>query len=434
MEEAGRVFFTRREMSVNRLSVAADKLLVMDHLTFVPTTGQFFFWVDEGTSRMDTAALRASRMDTAALRASRMDTAALRASRMDTAALRASRSDAGARLLRAGWPAAARLIGGESEVPRTEGVLIELIDALPILAGASAMDLDGAAPEVAMWAATARLALSLVVRGQVWPRLLARRPGHGDERICGWEARWHVSLTPGLRGRVAQLARTLTTAQIAVVLGRGARQLTLSHVSGLSAITDVQQAQKATAAITDVQQARKASSGYSTRGLLRWMLDACADTLVREGARRGVYVRLGRWPADAWEQRLVRGLVEDEATFTTGEDDPEVLACELRQWAEELGVTPPLLSAPPSPPSWLATESLQQIIGRMVEPTAMLASRLLLGEPAPRTLVPAVPVPTSKLNQAVAVTRALIQATQSAGAGISASKKMSSERSKKAAG
>jgi hypothetical protein len=85
---------------------------------------------------------------------------------------------------------------------------------------------------------------------------------------------------------------------------------------------------------------------------------------------------------------------------------------------------------PSSPPSWQAGESLQQVIGRMVEPTAMLASRLLLGEPAPRTLVPAAPAPAAKLTQAVAVTRALIQATQAA----QKSHPAATPRRKKAAG
>jgi hypothetical protein len=51
-----------------------------------------------------------------------------------------------------------------------------------------------------------------------------------------------------------------------------------------------------------------------------------ADLLVREASRRGALVRLRGWSAYAWEQRLVRALGEDRASFfwatPTGHDAP----------------------------------------------------------------------------------------------------------------
>lgn len=330
----------------------------MDQLTFVPASGQFFLWTPADPASGD------------------------------------DESDLAAALQAVGWPTAARICGDSPDGHQADGFLIELIDALPILAGASVHELEQASPAIAVWAAAARMALDLVVQGQLSPRLLPRRYGHGDERVAGWEARWMAALSsPSVRSKVAQLAQALPGSQVAVLINKGRP--------------------------SDPGPGPGDVPGWSPRQLVRRLLDACADMLVREAARRGVYVRLGGWPADTWEQRLVRGLVDDRASFCVKDPDPQLLARELKDWTEDqlsCHESPALLGEMASPPSWKAGEPLQQVVRRMTGQAAQLASRLADGEPAPRTLSPASPLSTSRLNQSVAVTRALLQLVGSSAA------------------
>lgn len=314
----------------------------MDPLTFIPSNMQFFLWSDRaGTPDPAPAALAA-------------------------------------RLREAGWPVTAH-VADERGARDVAGHLVELIDALPVLASAGDAELKECSPSLSAWAYGAKLALARLSRKGFVPRLVSRYLGDG--RTAGWEARWACGLASPLdRAAAAQIARGLGGARVVAIAGRFLR----------TAIVDA-----------------------SGRGLLRRMMDGCADMLVREAARRGSYVRLGGWPAESWEQRLVRALGDDRAAFAVRDLEPGPLARELRAFCEEQSRGPSLLGTLAAPPSWRAPETLEHVLGRLTEPAAALALHLLKGLPAPRTLVPAGALPVSRmnLNQAVAVTRALLHLT-----------------------
>lgn len=312
----------------------------MDQLTYAPTTGQFFLWTcGEGTPSLLLTRLRAL-----------------------------------------GWPAAAQIVRGEAVIGQVDGVLIELIDALPLLCGGALEEVN---PSLRFWTQAARLGISLIERGHLVPKLRARRGRGGDERVSGWEARWAILPGAAERQQLAQLVRGVEAGGMDMALPRRREGRDWASMG------------------------TGAGRGYAPAALLRRFLDTAADTLVREASRRGVYVRLGGWPADAWEQRLVRALGEDRAGFAAGELDVAEVARQLQAWLDDQAVSPSLL---PSPPLWLAGESLQQVIERLIAPTRLLAERLGAGEPAPRTLAPVLPRQQrsrASLNQAIAVTRAL---------------------------
>lgn len=267
------------------------------------------------------------------------------------------------RLQGCGWPVSAQVYGADGEgVPgqgqgmTVRGQLVELIDALPLLA---AVDTEEAEEplDLQLWRQVARLALLVVERGLVSPRLW-RRGGR-------WEARWRAVLVdPVLRAEVARL-RGLLVPQVAVLaagLGRG-------------------------------------GSGATASGRLVYqVLDACVDTLVREASRRGALVRLGQWASGSWEQQLVRALGDDRASvFFDGHSDGahaadvEAVAAELNAWAEQweqdqAGQVGRSLSLLASPVMWQAPESLAQVLRRLLHPAAQLAAGLAAGRPAPRML------------------------------------------------
>jgi hypothetical protein len=266
------------------------------------------------------------------------------------------------RLRRAGWPSAARIVGGPDDGQHLEGTLVELIDALPILAAA---DEHGLSPSVTLYAAVARRGLQAVAEGRLVPVLRPRKAPH-DPRPTGWEARWMalpVQISPG--DPSDQPALHKVAPEVAVVLGR----------------------------LVSVRQL----STHDTGWLLRRVLDACADVLVREAAWRGAVVRLAGWPADAWEQRLVHALCDPHPVFSTAaprppdEQDPAELAKELSEWTRVQAEGASLL---PSPPSWRAPEPLLHVLKRIAAPAAQLAERLLQSKEAPRTL----PVPSAKAS------------------------------------
>lgn len=248
-------------------------------------------------------------------------------------------------LRRLGWPAQASLRGPRAgaEGPVT-GVLVELIDALPILAAPT--DEEGEGAELTAYRQAARLALDLVASGAALPRLRARDGGRR-----GWDARWRASvITAAQRAKLVRLGELLP-ATIAVPIG--------------SAWT---------------------STPLTGQRLLYRMLDACTDMLVREASRRGAMVRLGHWPAGAWEQQLVRALGEERATFRVS--DPataEAIAKEVNDWVQDQ-LDAAALSLLPSPALWTAPETLTQVVSRLLAPAAQLALTLRSGRPAPRML------------------------------------------------
>lgn len=180
------------------------------------------------------------------------------------------------RLRTHGWPTQARLPlpGTELAFRNASGVMVKLIDALPILASPTAQsELQDSRELQAL--SKLQLALSLTERGQAWPKVT--RLGTGSRYV----ARWKAGPTPRERLELQQLGKDL--------------RVVLAELPS-----------------TPLSQERWQSvvSGHRIASLL---LDATIDLLVREGSRRGAQVRLADRPASAWEQRLVHALSDDRA-------------------------------------------------------------------------------------------------------------------------
>lgn len=267
-----------------------------------------------------------------------------------------------ARLRALGWPARARLSSAKApQAAPVPGVLVELIDALPILAQTSAGDADGAAlawaPGLAAWQAAARLALELCKRGRMKIRL--------SQRGSGFEARWHtLAQTSDERASMLRIAADFSPV---IAIPEEAR--------GFSA----------------TRGAASDRAPLPAPRLLQRFLDACADTLVREASRRGALVRLKDWPAMSWEQRLVRALGEDRARFFWDPEEAPVVAAEINAWAEDQAAAP-TLSFLPSPGRWGASETLSSVMRRLMLPAGRLAETLAGGQAAPRMLRPTTPI------------------------------------------
>ena len=302
------------------------------------------------------------------------------------------------RLRALGWPARARLVSRKApqSAGSVAGTLVQLIDALPILAQPpdAAPDLS-LSPDLRAWHRAAYLALQQVGRGQLLPQLSARGPK-------AWEARWRLSpiaLTPTALAGTGPSPRGGAAAQ--------------DRATVLRILADLPEA------IAIPEDARTGGSAAVVSGprLLQRFLDACADTLVREASRRGALVRLRGCSASTWEQRMVRALGEDRALFfwpppvpsdgraSCDDDaphplDPAAIMAEVNGWAADLapGALDTLPAGPthagpprggalfPSPAGWSAPESLVDVLRRMARPAALLSQTLIAGQAAPRTL------------------------------------------------
>jgi hypothetical protein len=295
----------------------------MDRLTFVPSAGELFLYSEQQAPRPPHSALTL-------------------------------------RLAALGWPISAHLLARDGARAQVEGLLIELIDALPVLA---APCLPADEPVLHPFCALGRLALSLTARGDLLPWLRPRYDDHGpgvDPRPTGWTAGWMAVPTPAERRDLHALAAAMAppgrSLPVALPAGR------LASAAQLRAT------------------ARHAHAG--PEALCRRLVHACGDTLVREAGWRGAVVRIGGWPSDAWEQRLVHALHGPHPSFTSEDPDPRHLADEINAWSRDQAGGGLL----PSPPCWRAPESLRALVTRLVAPAAGLAARLLRQEPAPRTL------------------------------------------------
>jgi hypothetical protein len=261
------------------------------------------------------------------------------------------------------WPSRAWLCSAKApqSAAAVGGVLVEMIDALPLLARPAVGDADGAAlswvPTMAAWQAAARLALELTCRGRLTLRLSPC--GRGGLQSAAWEARWQVYAET--REERAALLRVAADFPAVVAIpdelgsGRGRRPMSAATSS------------------------------------LMTFLNGCADTLVREASRRGAMVRLKDCAASRWEQRLVRALGEDRARLFWDEEEAAELAAEVNAWAAD-EVSAPTLSFLPSPGRWSAAESLSSVRRRLILPAGRLAETLLGGHSAPRSLVGAGPL------------------------------------------
>jgi hypothetical protein len=276
-----------------------------------------------------------------------------------------------AELRRLGWPAEADRVGPAASAlgGRASGVLVELIDALPLLAAATDERSEG--PELRAYREMARLVLDLIGDAAALPRMRARGR-------CGWEARWRAhAATPAQRAAVARIG----------------------------------EAMPALAAVPAGAPWSPRAAMLTGPRLIYQMLDACTDVLVREASRRGALVRLGNWPARAWEQQLVRALGEDRAQFYCPETvDAEAISREVNAWVKDQLETASL-SLLPSPAMWQAPESLSQVVRRLLAPAALLARTLRTGRPAPRMLPAAAPTTLRSIPIAAAQAAARAVAT-----------------------
>jgi len=218
---------------------------------------------------------------------------------------------AGASALSAcGEPARARLVD-ETLLPRQiEGVAIPLLDALPRLAAMTTAEMERAPASVAAWSLAAKLALDLVGRERLVPRVV---PADADT-----EARFAVALAlPDDAERVAALAKTFPLAAHAVPVTNGARPSSGARRRGRPKATD------------------EAADVWAPEALLRAFLDATADALVRAATGPVAPARASR-SKDAhvsWERRLVAALSGPDAAFAPQGFQERALLGELDAWA-----------------------------------------------------------------------------------------------------
>ncbi|WP_437693073.1 SNF2-related protein [Sorangium sp. So ce176] len=209
-----------------------------------------------------------------------------------------------ARSLGATAPAEAIVVSEAGRVERRAGEAAPLLDGVAALASMAQDDLGRAPPSVAAWSLASKLALDLVVRERVVPRVT---PGDGG----GAEARWAVSLAaPEDAARVKALARAMPVAAHAVPAA--------AHAGP-------------GAARGGRPRAASAPEVWSAEALLRAFLDAVADALARGSATN--HPKPPQRPAHApWEHRLVLALTGERRAFATEGLAERALAADLDAW------------------------------------------------------------------------------------------------------
>ena len=202
----------------------------------------------------------------------------------------------------------------ETLAPRElAGVAVPLLDALPLLAAMTAAETDRAPASVAGWSLAAKLALDLVGRERLVPRIAAANGGT--------TAGFAVSLAlPEDAERVVTLAKVFPLAAHAVPVN-GARK------RGRPKATD------------------KEMEVWAPEALLRAFLDATADALVRAAASRAPARASRRKDAPvSWERRFAAALTGPDAAFASDGFQERTLLADLDGWAR------PALGAAPGAP------------------------------------------------------------------------------------
>ena len=213
---------------------------------------------------------------------------------------------AGSSLARCGRPQKALVLGETLAAREVAGVAVPLLEALPLLAAMNAAETERAPASVAAWSLAAKLALDLVGRERLVPRLV---PTNG-----GAEARFAVALALAEDAdRVAALVKVLPLAAHAVP-----GEVDVNRVSG------------------GRRHGRpRATEVWAPAALLRAFLDATADALVRAAAAPAEPMRASGRP-DAhvpWERRLVAAFAAPEADFAPAGFQERILLAELEAWA-----------------------------------------------------------------------------------------------------
>ncbi|MCC6611755.1 MAG: DEAD/DEAH box helicase [Burkholderiales bacterium] len=200
----------------------------------------------------------------------------------------------------------------EALAPRElHGVAVPLLDALTRLAAMTAAETERAPASLAAWSLAAKLALDLVGRERIVPRVVS---ANGST-----EARFAVALAlPEDAERVAALAKDFPLAAHAVPAGDA------GHGRG----------------------GRRAPEVWAPEALLRAFLDATADALVRASVGLGALSRSGRRKAEhvPWERRFIAALAGPDAAFAPAAFPERTLVRDLDGW-----IRPALGAAPGAP-------------------------------------------------------------------------------------
>ncbi|WP_437282270.1 DEAD/DEAH box helicase [Sorangium sp. So ce375] len=206
---------------------------------------------------------------------------------------------AAARSLGATTPAEAVVVSEAGRAVRKAGQAAPLLDGLSALATMAQDDLGRAPASVAAWSLASKLALDLVVRERIVPRVV---PASG-----GTEARWAASLAaPEDAARVAALARAMPPAAHAVPAGAQARG----------------DGGRPRAPLAEI---------WSAEALLRAFLDAAADALARCGPTHRS-PRAARPAHTPWERRLVLALTGARRAFAAEGLAERALVADLDAW------------------------------------------------------------------------------------------------------
>jgi hypothetical protein len=221
----------------------------------------------------------------------------------------------------AGDPGSLMLPDEALKVRRVRGYFIPLLDAVTQLAAMTQVELQQTSSSIAVWSLAAKLALELVVRERIVPRVIKQ----SGEQV----ARWSVTLNlPEDAQRVTHLARAFPVAAHAVLLR---------------------------AIVTPGDDAITNSSGapqvWSAAALLREFLDSVADQLVRAAA---VHIKpyKSKVVADQthvpWPRRFYAALTTGNAQFIPEGVQERAVLSELRHWVHSVvGIHADELQLPP---------------------------------------------------------------------------------------
>ncbi len=197
-----------------------------------------------------------------------------------------------AELANHGKPSHAELVTPPGRRADISGQALPLLEALPLLAGVPTSSLLELPPSVMVWCLASKLALNLVVRERIAPRIVSKPGGH--------EARWAAALSG------AEDAAYVTA------LGRGMPP----------------------AAHAVPAAGKKDDEVWAPDSLLHAFLDAVADALARTDAEGSRGPRGAKPRAGSWERYWLQALSGPEARFEPEGFTQRTLLSDLEAWTE----------------------------------------------------------------------------------------------------
>ena len=199
-------------------------------------------------------------------------------------------------------PQSLRCLSSRNRVESVSGVAVHLLQGVTHLAALTQQQLERLPASVAVWSLAAKLALDLVARGRIVPRI--HPAGAANRATCG------VSLAvPQDAERFNLLVRAFPLAAHAVAMP-----------------------------VTDATRKRKTKASddryvWSAEALLDQFLNAAADALVRESCRR---LRSSAGRKTSWEHRFVSALTGKDAAFVVAGFAERTLVDDLQRWTRPL--------------------------------------------------------------------------------------------------